>query len=97
KAFMAASAIEPAARNIPRWAKVLNPCVVICHVCSGVPRVEVAADNWAVGTTQLTSATSVDPIKILSVGIYGEISSDKYFPSNSEPSPSYPKPLETSK
>ena len=40
---------------------LIPPAATACQLCAGVPGTQVAVRNWAVGTTQLTSATSVEP------------------------------------
>ena len=43
------------------WAAGDRPCVTTCQVWNGVPIATVGAWAWTVGTTQLTSPTSVEP------------------------------------
>ena len=40
----------------------MPPAATACHECAGVPGTHVAVRNPMVGTTQLTSPTSVDPM-----------------------------------
>ena len=40
---------------------VVPPAATACHECAAVPGTQVAAESCTVGTTQLTSPTSVDP------------------------------------
>src|SRR5450755_1186186 len=55
-------AIALAACTIALWAAGLLPCATTCQVWKGVPIATVGACTWTVGTTQLTSPTSVEPI-----------------------------------
>ena len=41
---------------------LMPPAATACQLWAGVPGTQVAVPNPAVGTTQLTSPTSVDPI-----------------------------------
>lgn len=54
-------AIILAAANMTRCAKPLLPRATVCHECPGVPKTKQAVVICAVGTTQLTSPTSVEP------------------------------------
>src|SRR5204863_4271422 len=58
----ATPAITLAALTIPFFACPDLPCAVICHEWPGVPIATVAQRACTVGTTQLTSPTSVEPI-----------------------------------
>ena len=46
---------------IPFSPMLMPPAATACQLCAGVPGTQVAVRNCAVGTTQLTSATSVEP------------------------------------
>ena len=47
---------------MPLWAAGDLPCAVICQLWPGVPIAWVATSTSVVGTAQVTSDTSVDPI-----------------------------------
>ena len=51
-----------AACTMALWAAGVLPCATTCQVWNGVPMATVGAWTWTVGTTQLTSPTSVEPI-----------------------------------
>jgi len=55
------NAITFAAVNIPLFAILLEACPVICHVCPTFPTQAVAILKLSVGTTYVTSPTSVEP------------------------------------
>src|SRR4029450_728012 len=59
---IAVPAMILAAWTMPLWAAPDFPWAVICQVWPGVPIATVATRAWTVGTAQLTSATSVEPI-----------------------------------
>src|SRR6218665_162237 len=63
--FVKASTITPArtldAAFIPFMPMDIPPAATACQLCAEVPGTHVAVDSPAVGTTQLTSATSVEP------------------------------------
>ena len=61
KRSTAVNASVLAATIIPFMPIVVPPAATACHECEGVPGTQVAVRNPAVGTTQLTSATSVEP------------------------------------
>ena len=61
-ASTASPAITLAALTMPFLAWPDLPCAVICQECPGVPIATVAQRACTVGTTQLTSPTSVEPI-----------------------------------
>ena len=46
---------------MPLSPMLVAPQATAIQLCAGVPGTQVAVRNWAVGTTQLTSATSVEP------------------------------------
>ena len=50
-----------AARSIPLWPMELRPMDTFCQEWPGLPLAQVAVVNWAVGVSQLTSPTSVEP------------------------------------
>ncbi len=54
------SAIVRAATSIPFRPMLVPACAAACHECAEVPGAQVAAVNETVGTTQLTSPTSLD-------------------------------------
>ena len=51
-----------AARIIPLRPMVVPPAATACHECAEVPGTQQAVVNPAVGTTQETSPTSVEPV-----------------------------------
>ena len=54
-------AIVCAANSAPLRPIEVPPVETACHECAAVPGTHVAVLNPAVGTTQLTSPTSVEP------------------------------------
>ena len=56
-----AAARTLAARSIPLWAMPDLPQATFCQEWPGEPEGQVAAVIWAVGVSQLTSPTSVEP------------------------------------
>ena len=57
----AAPARTLAASSNPLWAMLLFPQATFCQLCPGLPEGTVTAVNCAVGVSQLTSPTSVEP------------------------------------
>src|ERR1700733_11000199 len=49
-----------AAWIMPLCAAAILPWATSCQECAGVPSAATAPPHWTVGTTQLTSPTSVD-------------------------------------
>ena len=67
-ASMAVPAITLAARMVALWAISDLPWATTCQECPGVPEAQVAVLTYAVGQTQLTSPTSVEPGMAVSSG-----------------------------
>lgn len=59
---VAVAAIEVAAWIMPLCAAGSLPCATVCHAEKGVPSAAVDELICTVGTTQLTSPTSVEPV-----------------------------------
>src|SRR5580704_2179722 len=53
------------ARSIPFRPMPVPPAATACHECAEVPGTQQPVENPAVGTTQETSPTSVEPLPIL--------------------------------
>src|SRR5688572_31459274 len=68
----AVRAIVFAATIIPLAPMLMPDAATACHECAAVPGTHVAAPICTVGTFQLTSATSVEPV-LLPPNCHGEM------------------------